>query len=151
MDTAQVALQLNKKFDQLQLLLLEDYRHFVRFDLTPQSEAILNYVMSQSNTTPSEIGTAFRISRSAVTQVLNRLEADGFIQRRRADSDKRVTLVSLGKQGLEYQVALAELTTHLSKTYYSQIDKRELNRLVTSLDQLIDVVTRVKEDNDGTR
>lgn len=147
MDYVLVAKNLNEKFDFIQRLLFDDYQTFIPFTLTPRNEAVLHYVMSHPSVSPSQISNVFGITRSAVTHILNRLEKDELIERKPSHIDRRVVLIDLGTNGIQYSAAINKLSNHLALTYYTRSDEKVLEHLAFALDHLIDVITMVKAEH----
>jgi DNA-binding MarR family transcriptional regulator len=69
-------------------------------DLSPSHLRAL-FAIGHEETTAGEIARAAQISPGAVTAILDELEADGIVSRRRGEADRRCVLVSLTDAGHE--------------------------------------------------
>jgi DNA-binding MarR family transcriptional regulator len=67
-------------------------------DLSPSHMRAL-FAIGHEETTAGEIARAAQISPAAVTAMLDELEADGIVSRRRGEADRRCVLVSLSDAG----------------------------------------------------
>jgi DNA-binding MarR family transcriptional regulator len=67
-------------------------------DLSPSHLRAL-FAIGHEETTAGEIARAAQISPGAVTAILDELEADGIVSRRRGEADRRCVMVSLTDAG----------------------------------------------------
>ncbi len=64
-----------------------------------------------------------------VTRILDRLEASGYVERQRSDTDRRVVLVSITQQGLEKLDTLEEPVRDLHKKQLGHMPASDLGLL----------------------
>jgi DNA-binding MarR family transcriptional regulator len=57
--------------------------------LTPSQLLALREIDQRRETTPSALATALQFSQATITSIIDRLEALGYVSRRRSDRDKR--------------------------------------------------------------
>ena len=104
--------------------------------LSPQRLRLL-YVLRQRGTMPMrELGAQLGVTGRAVTQLVDALETDGFVERQPHPSDRRVSLIALTTSGKraaaqehrQHRRAVAELFDRLSA-----VDQRALLRIIDSL------------------
>ncbi len=86
---------------------------------------------------PSELAEKRRLSRSGATRLIDRLEADGLVERRQCDADRRVSYVQLTDIGRERfraaaKVHLRGINEHVTSRLSSE-DAAELDRLLALL------------------
>jgi DNA-binding MarR family transcriptional regulator len=67
-------------------------------DLSPSHVRAL-FAIGQEEATAGEIARSAQVSPAAVTAMLDELEADGIVRRRRGEADRRCVLVSLTEAG----------------------------------------------------
>jgi DNA-binding MarR family transcriptional regulator len=73
-------------------------QHRATGDLSPSHMRAL-FAIGHEETTAGEIARAAQVSPAAVTAMLDELEADGIVSRRRGEADRRCVLVSLTDTG----------------------------------------------------
>jgi DNA-binding MarR family transcriptional regulator len=74
-------------------------------DLTTSQVRALFKIEIEGETTAGDIAKTAELSPASVTAMLDHLEQDGIIERRRAAHDRRVVLVTLTEQGRELVAA----------------------------------------------
>lgn len=132
--------RMNQSFEQLKALMLqnvEESRQLERFGLTPQQEVIMFYIIRHTPVIAKQIGEQFGISKSAVSQVLARLESQGMITRRKNPSNKTESFIELGSEGRAYAELLAQLDERLVQKYYSKVSLEELEAVLSVLNKLL--------------
>ena len=83
---------------------------------------------------PSELADSLPLTRSGTTRLIDRLEADGLVERRTCDADKRGCLIGLTPAGQEEfrragRVHLRGIDEHLG-SHVSAEDLSELSRIL---------------------
>jgi DNA-binding MarR family transcriptional regulator len=73
-------------------------QHRTTGDLSPSHLRAL-FAIGHEETTAGDIARAAQVSPAAVTAMLDELEADGIVERRRGETDRRCVLVSLTDAG----------------------------------------------------
>jgi DNA-binding MarR family transcriptional regulator len=73
-------------------------QHRTTGDLSPSHMRAL-FAIGHEETTAGDIARAAQVSPAAVTAMLDELEADGIVERRRGEADRRCVLVSLTDAG----------------------------------------------------
>jgi DNA-binding MarR family transcriptional regulator len=86
---------------------------------------------------PRDIARLSGLSRAAVSSVLNTLERDGLVERRRESEDRRLVTVRLSPSGAE-KVADAYRRQHdEEKRFFGELDRRELEQFGSTLRALL--------------
>ncbi len=98
--------------------------------------------------TPSEIAKHYKISLPSVSQKLKNLEDDGYISRDYDKKDKRVTIISLTKQGKEIAKAEYKKNLKMVNTALGNIEKEEKNELISLLKKLNYELEKYLENED---
>ena len=105
--------QLNKKFDEFKQLVnheIEEIEALAKFPLTPQQESIMFYIIRHQPVKAKQIASYLNVSKSAISQVLPKLENQHLITREKNNENRRESLISLGSRGEEYaQLFCAEM------------------------------------------
>ncbi len=104
-------------------------------DLSPAQFDILAQVGANEGCTQQELADALLVTKGNITQLLDRMEAGGLLQRRQEGRTKRVCLTEAGwalRQNVvpEHETLIASQFTGLTLA-----EQRELLRLLRKLDQ----------------
>jgi len=112
--------QLSKKRFQ-QLLKKEN------INLSPQQVGLLNALIEKDGASMQELSTISYRDNSATTRLIDNLEKKAFVERRSADSDRRVWKIFISEKG-KAEVAKANL---IGRNYVSKIltgiDEKDLD------------------------
>jgi DNA-binding MarR family transcriptional regulator len=107
-------------------LLRESRRFFRRFGITEAQFNVLNILgEAPEGMSQRELGDFLVVDRSNVTGLLDRMEREGWVQRRPEPGDRRAHRVSLTASGRKlwkralpaYDAALAELTAPIDESH----------------------------------
>ncbi len=139
-----VANELSKVFEDFYVLYSKDAKKIDEYNLTVQQENILLYIMRNQRITAHEIATKFSITKSAVSQVLSKLEARNFIVRESNPNNRREAFIILGAEGKRYAELINELDEKFIEKYYSQIDIEDLEHMVRTIKKINEVVMQDK-------
>jgi DNA-binding MarR family transcriptional regulator len=86
-----------------------------------------------------ELAEAVHLSRSGLTRLVDRLERQGLLERRRGERDPRRVFASITRRGLD---RLAETTpTHLAgvrRRFLERLSQAQVKQLAAAWDQLLD-------------
>ena len=98
---------------------------------------LMLYQAGDSGIRPSAIADRRRLSRSGVTRLIDRLERDGYVERRSCGTDRRGSIVVLGPQGHKTftaagRVHLAGIERHVGE----RLTTAEMSELRDLLDKL---------------
>ncbi len=109
------------------------------WNLTPFQWRALHAIHSRGGSLrPGEIAERLRIAPRSATEVIDQLEAKGFVERTRDPSDRRATQVRLTPSGLETNASiLADRQTH-SEQYFAVLSPTEQEQLAELLLKLSD-------------
>lgn len=132
--------QINEKFEQFKLLVLEETKEIEeleKFHLTPQQEIIMSYIIRNEPVIANNIAEYLDISKSAVSQVLPKLEEAKMIYRQVNPSNRRESLIYLGERGKAYDQVLKKVDQFLIEKYYSRVSLEELNSVYDTLTKIV--------------
>ena len=87
--------EMNRAYNEFYILLFQELKD--EFGLTGQQESMLFHINLNENTTANHIATTFNISKSAVSQVLSKLEKQKMISKQVNPNNKREYFLTLGK------------------------------------------------------
>ncbi|MBB6449641.1 DNA-binding MarR family transcriptional regulator [Geomicrobium halophilum] len=108
--------------------------------LTKRQESMLMYIFSTENVTVSDIASYFDISRSAVSQTLNKLEEQDIIVRSINQENRRELDLSLGENGEKLHQEYKKVEDMIVQNYFSKIkteDLRQVRDIIRKLQGMI--------------
>jgi DNA-binding MarR family transcriptional regulator len=90
--------------------------------------------------TVSELGECLYLNSATLTPVLKRLEAKGYVERRRSDVDERSVIVSITPAGLELQDKALQVPYQMGACINMEQDealalKKLLDKLISSFSE----------------
>ncbi len=104
----------------------------VEHDLTATQYVVLVRMWEEEGTSISELGERLFLDNPTLTGIVDRMERDGLLQRRRDDEDRRVVKVYLTAKGKSLKKEIehfAEETDKLAWDGFTESQKRELYNL----------------------
>ncbi|MBE7123952.1 MULTISPECIES: MarR family winged helix-turn-helix transcriptional regulator [Bacillus cereus group] len=128
--------EMNRAYNEFYILLFQELKD--EFGLTGQQESMLFHINLNENTTANNIASTFNISKSAVSQVLSKLEKQKMISKQVNPNNKREYFLTLGPNGSKYIERLSELDDVLIEKYFSKID-------IDALEQMTDTLTKINK------
>ena len=132
--------KINQKFEQFKLIVLKETKEveeLENFHLTPQQEVIMFYIIRNEPLIANDIANHFDISKSAVSQVISKLDEMKMIVRQENSINRRESLITLGNRGQEFQELLKNIDDILVEKYYSKVSLNELKNVLDTLDKIV--------------
>jgi DNA-binding MarR family transcriptional regulator len=94
---------------------------------------------AEDEITVGELAKMAEVTPATITGVLDGLERDGMVTRRRSDEDRRVVLVTLTDQGRELLVKKREMWRERWQTKLGDLDDAQLESAATTLHMLAEL------------
>ncbi|PHC83089.1 MarR family transcriptional regulator [Bacillus wiedmannii] len=135
--------EMNRAYTELYILLFQDLKD--EFGLTGQQESMLFHINLNENTTANNIASTFNITKSAVSQVLSKLEKQQMISKQVNPNNKREYFLTLGPNGSKYIERLSKLDDVLIEKYFSKIDIEALQQMTDTLTKINKVILEEKQ------
>lgn len=135
--------EMNRAYNEFYILLFQELKD--EFGLTGQQESMLFHINLNENTTANHIATTFNVSKSAVSQVLSKLEKQKMISKQVNPINKREYFLTLGPNGSKYIERLSELDDVLIEKYFSKIDINALEQMTETLTRINKVILEEKQ------
>ncbi len=132
--------KINQQFEQFKLLVLQETKEaeeLESFHLTPQQEMIMYYIIRHEPVIAKDIVNHFDISKSAVSQVISKLEEMNMIYRQENLVNRREALIYLGERGREFHQLLKKIDAILVEKYYSKASLTELKNVLDTLNKIV--------------
>ncbi|MFB1080994.1 MarR family winged helix-turn-helix transcriptional regulator [Jeotgalibacillus sp. JSM ZJ347] len=137
--------ELHYTFDETSRLLTADLDTLSQFNLTPQQESYLMYCVQFEPATAKDLVREFQVSKSAISQVVARLEKDRFIEREKNPDNKRETLIYLGPKGRMFARRIKDFNEKMREEYYTHLSIHEIETVIESLKKLNMVIKEKQE------
>ena len=115
------------------LLYNKNAQKFNAYNLTAQQDTILFFLKDNPRITANEIAKKFAISKSAVSQVLSKLEALNFIKREANPNNHRELFIGLAEEGLAYQALSEEADKEFMTKHFADIDLEQLQNVLQTM------------------
>ena len=108
--------------------------------LSVAEENVVRLLLEQEEAPPSELCAQLNISSQFMSQVLNRLEELDYVSRKPSTTDKRKSLVSMSKKGMQKieqrRQAKEDLLATLISKQYSRQEKEIIEKAILLLARL---------------
>lgn len=106
---------------------------------------LLMLIKNKQPTSGSDLASHMRITRSAVTQLIDALDQQGFIQRQEEVHDRRISYITLSKQGIAKHAALEKIRRELYMKLAAVLDDNELRAIVNIHIKMITALEKAGE------
>jgi DNA-binding MarR family transcriptional regulator len=127
-------LNLMRTSDQLAIHFTRLFRHY---GLTPSQYNILRILRGEGQPMESmEIASRTVTVVPGITGLLDRLQREGFITRKRCDQDRRVVHVSITEKALKVLEELDQPVMNLHKELMQHMTETELQELIRLLEKV---------------
>ncbi|WP_040951000.1 MarR family transcriptional regulator [Gorillibacterium massiliense] len=140
----QQLVQLVKEINQIEyetnLMLTEEFASLIDDKITAKQAKFLDLLRKRGALQTHELSILMGTSASAVSQLINRLEQDGYIKRIVNLKDRREILVELDERGHSYYRKHDEIELQIIKKYYSKLEMNELMKLKETFIKLKQIV-----------
>lgn len=110
------------------------------------SMAFVLLAINESDGTPvTKIAPRMGMEPNSLSRILKSMEEKGFIQRKRDDSDKRMSYVFLTKKGREKRDVALKAVFRLEKAIESKLDEEKLRAFFDVVDHIPAAIEEFKE------
>lgn len=137
--------EINKVFNEYNVIYNQGAKKLDEYNLTVQQENMLLYIMGHQRVTVNEIAAKFSITKSAVSQVLAKLEERDFILRKSNPRDRRESFILLGEEGKKYADMIDEADEAFVRKYLSKIEIEDLEQVLQTMKKINGII---KESNE---
>lgn len=115
-------------------------RHYrdriAEYNLTHSQFFILAQVIESEGITPSQLAEKTFTDRATVTGVVDRLERDGWLERRPNQDDRRTQSIFLSEKGKKHQDVFISLFTEINGSFIRRFTSEEWQQLQKLLSKL---------------
>lgn len=122
-----------------------------KFGLTSSQQTILSLLKKKDGLSLSEIGKSVFLDKAAITGLADRLEKDGFVERRRDSPDRRVIQLFLSEKGRNLIRKTDSIVTAVDRRIIKFLPESELSKLRNMLINIWDASNNRKVINNQVR
>lgn len=112
------------------------------FSITNEQWIVLKVIFANPAASQKEIAEKSLKDKTNITRILDLLEKNGYIVRRRDDRDRRMNRIHLTKEGKRILKAVNPVTQKTDEICVQSLGKKEVMELIKSLDA---VCVRIKK------
>ena len=123
---------------QLNVRLATKFEKMIDNELTAKQVLILELVRA-GVTSSTELAEHAQVSTSAISQLLNKLEAQGYIERAINPTNRRKIDITLGQKAIAYFERSLALDREINEHMYGQLPEEDLQALVKILQKLLQI------------
>lgn len=124
--------------NQLNVLLANKYESFIDNQLTAKQVFILELIRT-GITSSTDLAQHLQVSTSAVSQLLNKLENQGYVERTINPENRRKIEITLAAKSVQYFEQITQLEKEINENIYGQLPQEDLEALSTILKKLITI------------
>ena len=132
--------EINQMIDEMNLHLASGYQDLIDNTVSAKQVVVLLMIHAEEDITTSKLAANLDITPSAVSQLLNRLEKNGYIKRTINPENRREVLIELGQSGIDYFEKLSQIEQTTADKYYAKLgieDVQELHRILLKLKNIV--------------
>lgn len=111
------------------LMLLEVYNDLLDSPLTASQTVLLEWLNNRGRQTVKELADLMKMTSSAVSQQVAKLEHEGFVRRSINPDNRREILVDLAERGQKHFERQTEVERNIAERFYAKLEPEDLLRL----------------------
>lgn len=137
MKTNEKAAYLQHLYEELWMNLADEEDRFKQYGLSSTVEVLLMAVIRMGKPTSSQLAEKLSITKSAVSQMISKLEEGEFIVKLADPDDKRVQRIGLGPKGEAYARDLEQYDNYVYHLFASSLSEEELAHTAQSFEKIL--------------
>ncbi|UHA72115.1 MarR family winged helix-turn-helix transcriptional regulator [Paenibacillus sp. 481] len=122
--------------DNLDALLFKESTRLDSYNLTFSQELVMFYLASREHITSSALVDYLGVSKSAVSQLLSKLESKEMIYKQVNPNNRRESFILLGVKGQQFAKDMDHTTETLIQKYFSKVELKQLEHLVHVMESI---------------
>lgn len=135
-----VAQEITKINEEIAIEYMQQEREYSHFKLNNQQHVIMTILVENQDMKPSELAQRLDVSKSAISQQLQKLKQKDYIYLYKDDHDKRSSVIGLGEKGLEYKESINDYIHDFSKKCADTFSYKELVEIRNALIKLQKII-----------
>lgn len=138
--------EINSLQNNFNILVAEKYENKLDNQLTAKQVLMLELI-KQGVTSTKGLADKLNVSASAVSQILNKLEDRGYVERKINSQNRRETILSLAEKTHQYFRNLSDLKHQINKEIYGKLSSNDLKQLKDILEKILTIATENDQAN----
>ncbi|CAH8720394.1 MarR family transcriptional regulator [Paenibacillus thiaminolyticus] len=126
----------------MNVMLLQAHESLIDSEITAKQTILLDLVHNHGRLTVSELADRMKVSSSAVSQIVSKLEKAKYVSREINPNNRREIFVRLDERGAEHFAREEELERTIIDRYYTQLDYEEVVALRNIIMKLKGIVEK---------
>lgn len=139
--------EINQVEYETNLMLTEEFSSLFDETLTTKQVVFLSLLKTKGPLQTYELAKLMGTSASAVSQLVNRLEQEGYIKRTMSKKDRREVIIVLDERGHLYFQKLEEIELSIIYKYYTKLNREDLLQLKDIRLKLHSIISEEQEKN----
>ncbi len=107
-------------------------------EINPAQGRIMFALWKQDGISIQELAKRTQLGKSTLTSMLDRLEAMGYVQRRRSDSDRRKIMIHRTEKDRATEKQYVAISERMTEVWYRGFDEAEIERFEACLQRILD-------------
>lgn len=107
---------------------------------------LLSFLLEKDGINQKELSELLRISPASVSELINKLESGGYIERKQNELDKRVSNIFLTDGGRFFAQKMEEERLEVAKDIFVALDEGEQKQLLILIEKIIKSLSNDAED-----
>ncbi|WP_062239512.1 MarR family winged helix-turn-helix transcriptional regulator [Fictibacillus sp. FJAT-27399] len=141
MEQASYVIEAFDLFNQVNSHFLKHYFSSLNYALTPKQFLVLELVHKSEPVNVHSIAEQLDLSISSTSQLVSKLENDGYVIRSINPKNRREIFLTLGEKGEEYYAEYNKIDRFVIEKFFSQLSVEETKQLRDIAKKLHQVVT----------
>lgn len=125
-DLIRVVKDMNEADYAINIMLVQAYESLFNSDITAKQTILLEFVRKHGQLTVSELAERMKVTSSAVSQIISKLERAKYVRRKINPLNRREILVRLDERGIEHFAKEEQMELSIIERFYSQLDYEEV-------------------------
>lgn len=150
-DLHAIVKEMNEANYAMSVMILQEYQNALDTEITAKQTILLELVHKHTQLTVSEIAEKMKVSASAVSQIISKLEKARYVRREINLQNRREILVRLDEMGIQYFIKEEMMERNVVERFYSKLDAQEVVTMKNIVLKLKGIVEReLSRDKEGS-
>ncbi|MDR6224164.1 MarR family winged helix-turn-helix transcriptional regulator [Desmospora profundinema] len=138
--------EMNQAYEDASFRFQVEMERMVQPLLPPKQENIVLLLIRVPSVTVSDLAARLGITKSAVSQTLDKMERGGWVKKRVNPANRREVRVSLGPKGEAFAERLRRFDQMMIETYYTRLDREDIKTVTRVFRQLHEWMSREQQE-----
>lgn len=134
--------EMNEDSYTIDALLLREYQTLLDDEITTKQALLLELLNKHTKLSVSDIADLLKVSSSAVSQIIAKLEKTNYVKREINLENRREIIVQLGEAGIRYFAKHEQVERAIIERFYAKLDYDEVIALKTITSKLKAIVEK---------